>query len=126
MQTSQANQVNLIIAPQIPDIQFWDGSNLTSNGVINGGSGSWSFVPNISLPIFNMGRTQANLQLAETDRTIALETYQHSIQQAFREVSDQLADKAGYQAQLKALQELAIESFFPADEFTAAELARAS
>lgn len=81
------------------------------SGLFNGGSGSWSFVPNISLPIFNMGRTQANLQLAETDRTIALENYQHSIQQAFREVSDQLADKAGYQAQLKALQDLERSNF---------------
>ena len=58
-----------------------------------------------------MGRTQANLQLAETDRTIALETYQQKILQAFRDVSDQLADKAGYQAQLSALQTLEQSSF---------------
>lgn len=81
------------------------------SGLFAAGSGSWSFVPNISLPIFNMGRTQANLQLAETDRTIALETYQQRIMQAFRDVSDQLADKAGYQAQLQALQALEHSSF---------------
>ncbi len=99
---------------------FFPSISLTANagtastelsGLFSGGSGSWSFVPNISLPIFNMGRTQANLQLAETDRTIALETYQQKILQAFRDVSDQLTDKAGYQAQLSALHTLEQSSF---------------
>ncbi len=113
LKAANAN-IGVARAAFFPSISLTASAGTASNelsGLFNGGSGSWSFVPNISLPIFNMGRTQANLQLAETDRTIALETYQHSIQQAFREVSDQLADKAGYQAQLKALQELERSSF---------------
>ncbi len=113
LKAANAN-IGVARAAFFPSISLTASAGTASNelsGLFNGGSGSWSFVPNISLPIFNMGRTQANLQLAETDRTIALETYQHSIQQAFREVSDQLADKAGYQAQLKALQDLERSSF---------------
>lgn len=111
LKAANAN-IGVARAAFFPSISLTASAGTASNelsGLFNGGS--WSFVPNISLPIFNMGRTQANLQLAETDRTIALETYQHSIQQAFREVSDQLADKAGYLAQLKALQDLERSSF---------------
>lgn len=113
LKAANAN-IGVARAAFFPSISLTASSGTASNelsGLFNAGSGSWSFAPNISLPIFNMGRTQANLQLAETDRTIALETYQHSIQQAFREVSDQLTDKAGYQAQLKALQDLERSSF---------------
>lgn len=113
LKAANAN-IGVARAAFFPSISLTASAGTASNelsGLFNGGSGSWSFTPNISLPIFNMGRTQANLQLAETDRTIALETYQHSIQQAFREVSDQLADKAGYQAQLQALQDLERSSF---------------
>lgn len=113
LKAANAN-IGVARAAFFPSISLTASSGTASNelsGLFSGGSGSWSFVPNISLPIFNMGRTQANLQLAETDRTIALETYQHSIQQAFREVSDQLTDKAGYQAQLNALQVLERSSF---------------
>lgn len=113
LKAANAN-IGVARAAFFPSISLTASAGTASNelsGLFNGGSGSWSFVPNISLPIFNMGRTQANLQLAETDRTIALETYQHSIQQAFREVSDHLTDKAGYQAQLNALQDLERSSF---------------
>ena len=113
LKAANAN-IGVARAAFFPSISLTASSGTASkelSGLFSGGSGSWSFVPNISLPIFNMGRTQANLQLAETDRTIALETYQHSIQQAFREVSDQLTDKAGYLAQLNALQVLERSSF---------------
>ncbi|MDZ7868697.1 MAG: efflux transporter outer membrane subunit [Rheinheimera sp.] len=113
LKAANAN-IGVARAAFFPSISLTASAGTASNelsGLFNGGSGSWSFVPNISLPIFNMGRTQANLQLAETDRTIALETYQQKILQAFRDVSDQLADKAGYQAQLSALQELEHSSF---------------
>lgn len=68
-------------------------------------------MPQLNLPIFNMGRTSANLQLAETDRTIALETYQQSIVQAFREVADSLADLQGYRSELQAVEKLEQSSF---------------
>ncbi|WP_419571120.1 efflux transporter outer membrane subunit [Rheinheimera sp.] len=79
-------------------------------GLFEGGSGAWSFVPQISMPIFNWGRTQANVDIAETDGKIALESYQQKVQQAFREVADALADQAGYLSQLDALQQLSHSS----------------
>jgi len=74
------------------------------NGLFKAGSGAWSFVPQLSLPIFDWSRNQANLQVAQTDSSIALETYQQKIQQAFREVADALADQQGYRQQLTALE----------------------
>jgi outer membrane protein, multidrug efflux system len=74
--------------------------------LFSGGQGTWNFMPSINLPIFNMGRTQANLEVAESNQKIALATYQLTIQQAFKEVSDSLADKQGYALQLQAQQEL--------------------
>lgn len=98
---------------------FFPSISLTANAgsasseldnLFKGGSGSWSFIPSINLPIFNMGRTQANLEVAEAQQQVALATYQQKIQQAFREVSDSLADRAGYAAQLQAQQDLANSS----------------
>lgn len=95
---------------------FFPSISLTANAgsasaeldnLFKGGSGSWSFIPSINLPIFNMGRTQANLDVAEAQQQVALVTYQQKIQQAFREVSDSLADREGYAAQLQAQQDLA-------------------
>ena len=95
---------------------FFPSISLTANAgsasaeldnLFKGGSGSWSFTPSINLPIFTMGRTQANLEVAEAQQQVALLTYQQKIQQAFREVSDGLADRAGYAAQLQAQQDLA-------------------
>ena len=95
---------------------FFPSISLTANAgsasaeldnLFKGGSGSWSFIPSVNLPIFNMGRTQANVEVAEAQQQVALVTYQQKIQQAFREVSDGLADRESYAAQLQAQQDLA-------------------
>ncbi|MFU2512161.1 efflux transporter outer membrane subunit [Pseudoalteromonas sp. ASV78] len=94
---------------------FFPSISLTANAgsasseldnLFSGGTGTWSFIPSINLPIFNMGRNQANLDVAQTQQQIALTTYQQTIQQAFKEVSDALVDRQGYMQQLKALEEL--------------------
>lgn len=63
---------------------------------------AWSFVPQISLPIFDFGRNSANLDLAETRKHIAVAQYEKSIQTAFREVADQLAARRTLADQLAA------------------------
>lgn len=73
------------------------------SGLFDSGSGTWSFVPSINLPIFTMGRNQANLDVAKADQEIAVATYQQKIQNAFRETADALADREGYKEQLDAL-----------------------
>lgn len=71
-------------------------------GLFKGGSGSWNFVPQISVPIFNGGRLEASLDYAEIQRDIQVSNYQKSIQVAFREVSDGLAAIGTYGGQLQA------------------------
>jgi NodT family efflux transporter outer membrane factor (OMF) lipoprotein len=61
------------------------------DGLFSSGSRAWTFVPVISLPIFDGGRRQASLDLSEVRRDIAVAQYEKSIQTAFREVSDALS-----------------------------------
>lgn len=61
-------------------------SNLFSSG-----TGAWSFLPRLDLPIFDFGRRQANLDLAEVRRDIRINQYERSIQAGFREVADALS-----------------------------------
>lgn len=70
--------------------------------LFRGGQGAWSFMPQISVPIFDGGRNRANLKVAETDRDIAVANYEKAIQSAFREVADALAERATLGEQLEA------------------------
>ena len=76
------------------------------SGLFKGGSGSWSFAPSISLPIFDGGRNRANLDVAKVQRDIDVATYEKAIQTAFREVSDALAERGTLGRQLQAQQAL--------------------
>jgi multidrug efflux system outer membrane protein len=72
------------------------------SGLFKGGSGSWTFAPQINLPIFDGGSNRANLDLAVVDRDIYVAQYEKAIQTAFREVSDRLAVRSTVQGQLNA------------------------
>ena len=76
------------------------------SGLFADGSLVWSFVPRLTLPIFDAGRNRANLQVAEVDRDIAVARYEQAIQTAFREVADALARRGTIDAQLAAQQSL--------------------
>jgi multidrug efflux system outer membrane protein len=54
------------------------------------GSGTWSLVPSISLPIFNAGRLSANVEVTESLQRQAALQYLATLQRAFREVADAL------------------------------------
>jgi len=75
-------------------------------GLFNGDTFTWSFIPRITLPIFDAGSNQANLTVAEVDRDIAVARYEKAIQTAFREVSDGLAQRGTIDEQLAAQQSL--------------------
>ena len=72
------------------------------SGLFKSGSSAWSFMPQLLLPIFDSGRNQANLEVAELSRDIALAQYEKAIQTAFREVADTLAGRATLGEQLRA------------------------
>lgn len=76
------------------------------SGLFTGNSFAWSFAPRISLPIFDGGSNKANLKVAEVDRDIMVAQYEKSIQTAFREVADSLAQRGTIDDQMTAQQSL--------------------
>lgn len=76
------------------------------SALFSGGSAAWAFAPSASMPLFDMGRTQANLDSAKASRDVAVASYEKSIQTAFREVADALAAQGTLGTQLTAQQSL--------------------
>lgn len=72
------------------------------DGLFAGGSGVWTLLPQISIPIFTAGSLQASLDAATIQRDINVAQYERSIQNAFREVADALAERATLAEQLDA------------------------
>ena len=74
------------------------------SGLFKAGSFAWGFAPQLVLPLFDAGRNQANLDVAQVGRDIAVAQYERSVQSAFREVADALAGRATLGEQLRAQQ----------------------
>jgi len=92
-----------------PSIRLTAGAGTASSelsGLFDGGSRTWSFIPQINLPIFTAGRLRANLDYAEVRKDIHIAQYEKSIQNAFREVADGLAARDTYDEQLQAQSDL--------------------
>ena len=81
------------------------GSSELSN-LFDSGTRVWSFLPKITLPIFQGGKLRANLAIANADRDIALAQYEKSIQVGFRETADALALNVSLDEQVSAQQRL--------------------
>jgi outer membrane protein, multidrug efflux system len=60
------------------------------SSLFTGPSRAWSFVPQITQPIFTAGRLKSEVKFAKAQQELALVQYQQVIQNAFREVSDAL------------------------------------
>ncbi|MBA5639391.1 efflux transporter outer membrane subunit [Duganella sp. LX20W] len=63
------------------------------SGLFKTGSRTWTFSPQVNLPIFSGGANQANLEIAEVTRDISVAQYEKAVQSAFREVADALAQR---------------------------------
>jgi len=88
-----------------PRISLTASTGTASNdlsGLFESGSRTWSFVPQLVLPIFDAGRNSANLSVAEVRKHVAVADYEKSIQTAFREVADALAARAALDEQIDA------------------------
>jgi len=95
----QAAQLNIGVAraAYFPAITLTGSAGTASvglAGLFKGSNGSWSFGPSISLPIFDGGARDAQLDSVKVQRDIALATYEKAIQAAFGEVADALAVRA--------------------------------
>ncbi len=94
---------------------FFPSVSLTANAgasssqlssLFKGGSGSWTFQPQINLPIFNAGSLRASLDYAKLQKDIGVAQYEKAIQTAFQEVSSGLAARQTYDDQLNAQRDL--------------------
>lgn len=70
------------------------------------GHSGWTFAPSITIPIFNWGQIQKNLELSHVRKNVEVVKYEKAIQTAFQEVSDALVSKKPLSDQLKAQQNL--------------------
>ena len=95
-----------------PSISLTGSAGSASNdlsGLFKSGSSTWSFIPQIKLPIFDGGLNRANLTIAKVDRDISVAEYEKSIEVAFREVSDALAQRGTLDQRLTS-QEVLVEA----------------
>jgi outer membrane protein, multidrug efflux system len=88
-------QIGVAKAAYFPQINLtatagYQSSALT--GLFTGPAGLWNFGGSLVQPIFTGGRIRSNVRFTEARQQEALLTYQQTIQQAFRGVSDALVE----------------------------------
>lgn len=81
------------------------------NGLFESGSRAWQFMPSISLPIFDSGRLQSNLDVQAVRQNIAVAQYEKSVESAMRDVLDAMSNISwlGEQSQVLAAQRDALK-----------------
>ncbi|PEQ13707.1 transporter [Novosphingobium sp. PC22D] len=72
------------------------------SSLFDGDAFSYTAGGNLSAPLFDAGRRGANVDIARARREAALATYEGTIQTAFREVADALADQGTLAERLRA------------------------
>jgi len=75
------------------------------SGLFKAGSGTWSFAPQIVMPIFD-ARLWSAYDATKVEKEIVLTQYEKAIQTAFREVADALAARGTVDQQASAQQSL--------------------
>lgn len=69
-------------------------------------SKTWTFSPQINLPIFAGGKNIAQLELAHLQKKVSIIQYEQAIETAFREVSDELAERKSIVNRKKSAEEI--------------------
>ena len=75
------------------------------SGLFKSGTGTWSYAPQIVMPIFD-ARTWSAHKASKVQKRIAVAQYEKAIQNAFREVADVLAVRATVDEQITAQQSI--------------------
>jgi multidrug efflux system outer membrane protein len=111
-------QIGVARALLYPQITL-SGSAAAGGAKIDGSSfgpfGIFNVLPAVTLPIFNMGRLQANVDYNEALAQEAGLRYRQTLQQAFREVSDALVDVRKRQ-EFREQQELLVQALDDASQ----------
>ena len=92
-----------------PQITLTGGGGFMTSQLVDlftGDSKTWSFAPEVVMPIFDAGARRANLKAANVDRDLAVSEYEKAIQSAFREVTDSLILRSRLMEQRDAQQAL--------------------
>ncbi len=76
--------------PQLSLSGILGGQSTQLSSLFSGPHSTWSFVPQVTQPIFAGGRLKNNVRLAQAERDNALVQYERTIQTAFTEVSNAL------------------------------------
>jgi len=76
--------------PQLSLSGLLGGQSSQLSSLFSGPHSTWSFVPQVTQPIFTAGRIRSTVKLAKAQRESALVQYQRTIQTAFTEVSNAL------------------------------------
>src|ERR1700736_4456010 len=76
--------------PQLSLSGLLGGQSSQLASLFSGPHSAWSFVPQVTQPIFTAGRLRSNVRLAEAERNSALVQYEKTIQTAFTDVSNAL------------------------------------
>jgi multidrug efflux system outer membrane protein len=71
-------------------------------GLFGAGTGTYNVSPSATLPLFDAGRNKGNLDYAKASQKAAVATYEKTIQTAFREVADALAQRGTIDEQVSA------------------------
>ncbi|WP_242489843.1 efflux transporter outer membrane subunit [Noviherbaspirillum cavernae] len=110
LQATNAN-IGAARAAFFPRISLTAGIGTASNELSNlfqTGTQTWSFAPQLVLPIFDAGRNRATLTVAEVRNNVAVANYEKTIQTAFREVSDALVARSALEEQIDAQQKVQV------------------
>jgi outer membrane protein, multidrug efflux system len=92
--------------PSIELTGFYGNASDDLSALFQSGHTSWSFVPQLRLPIFSGGANLATLNLTNVRKRIEIARYEQSIQVAFREVADALIARSTLEDQLHAQEAL--------------------
>ena len=68
-------------------------------------SNTWSFVPSVSVPLFEGGRLRNRYDIAEIRRDAAVAAYEKALQEAFRDVADALTLRRGLDQQFQLMEQ---------------------
>ncbi|WP_018608659.1 efflux transporter outer membrane subunit [Uliginosibacterium gangwonense] len=75
------------------------GASDSLQGLFESASRTWTFMPQLTMPIFDFGRNRANLDVAYLRKQAGIADYEKAIESAFREVADAIGVRPSLQQQ---------------------------
>jgi len=91
---SKNAEIGVAMTGYFPSVRLSTGTGLMStedDKLLNADSNIWSFTPSISLPIFNGGRTDSQVEQAKAAYEESVANYKQSVLSAFKDVEDALS-----------------------------------